>query len=331
MNHKQDRATLLEEVGLRLPGNSRGREKGSVHEGDYLAVPPPFNLEAHPVGDCLIWLWTLNDGGYGTYSFPGTEQLAHRQTYYQSREKHAKLKVLHLCHRPYCIQPSHLYEGTPQDNSDDRRLRTGPNLNIGLAVKKLFITQQVAKYRWESPVPQMKPMLYPVEAGAHECRYIIPAGDRKICPICRNPEDPHMRMSFQEEEPEFQPLQEDQNIHQTARHRRTFKDLGEGLTLRFDGTIVIETPTNRAEQRRREREARKNRADEPVLLGQRTGVVDPRNPAPMSFSIPPDKRISGPGVILVETRAVRRPTPEEGRKQGVTQRILQELRKTPSR
>ncbi len=38
----------------------------------------------------------------------------------------AELQISHLCNRPYCIQPSHLYAGTAQDNSDDARaLREG--------------------------------------------------------------------------------------------------------------------------------------------------------------------------------------------------------------
>ena len=27
----------------------------------------------------------------------------------------------HLCDRPYCFQPSHLYAGDQQDNADDRQ------------------------------------------------------------------------------------------------------------------------------------------------------------------------------------------------------------------
>ena len=48
---------------------------------------------------------------------------AHRLVYEQTRGSiSAGKQINHLCNRPYCFQPSHLYEGTQQDNSDDSKL-----------------------------------------------------------------------------------------------------------------------------------------------------------------------------------------------------------------
>ena len=33
----------------------------------------------------------------------------------------ASSSILHLCHRPFCVQPAHLYEGTAKENSEDRK------------------------------------------------------------------------------------------------------------------------------------------------------------------------------------------------------------------
>ena len=49
--------------------------------------------------------------------------LVHRAVYEQTRGEIPDGKQInHLCDRPYCFQPSHLYAGTAQDNADDARL-----------------------------------------------------------------------------------------------------------------------------------------------------------------------------------------------------------------
>ena len=324
MNHKQDRATLLEQVGLYLPSKARGRKENNVRPNDYLAVPPPLNLTAHPIGNCLIWIWTLNPGGYGTSSFPGKEQLAHRQTFYQSRGKRPKLSVLHLCHRPYCIQPSHLYEGNQKENSDDRRLRVKDHMDLELAWVKSFIAEKAARYRWEDPAMIQKPLMKLEGKGEHQCKYIIPAGDRRICSICGNPDDPNLRVKFKEEKPEFQPPQNDRNIHEIVRHRRTFKDFGAGMVIKTDLAIDSNTPANRSEQRRREKEVRKNPIDRPIRLGPPV-TLDPRDPKPINFQISGDQKIFGPGFLLLTMRQTVKPSPEQEKTRRINQKILNEL------
>ena len=50
----------------------------------------------------------------------------HRVAYMQSRGLGAlDSDVLHLCGRPYCVQPGHLYLGNAQDNADDRAAARG--------------------------------------------------------------------------------------------------------------------------------------------------------------------------------------------------------------
>ena len=43
-----------------------------------------------------------------------------------------RAQVNHLCDRPYCCQPSHLYAGTHQGNSDDARLFRSDGIGYGL-------------------------------------------------------------------------------------------------------------------------------------------------------------------------------------------------------
>ena len=59
----------------------------------------------------------------------GRQDKAHREVYRQTRgEIPEGRQINHLCNRPYCVQPSHLYAGDVQDNRDDSRIFNEPNL-----------------------------------------------------------------------------------------------------------------------------------------------------------------------------------------------------------
>ena len=76
--------------------------------------------------DC--WLWTAGQHpyGYGVIEYFGVAQYAHRIAYelsYDDVEFGSELYVLHCCDNPPCCNPGHLYQGTHQDNMDDRKAR----------------------------------------------------------------------------------------------------------------------------------------------------------------------------------------------------------------
>lgn len=61
--------------------------------------------------------------GYGKLTVDGECLLSHRVAYVQAIGKiSSEQQVNHLCDRPYCVQPAHLYAGDHQDNADDARL-----------------------------------------------------------------------------------------------------------------------------------------------------------------------------------------------------------------
>lgn len=69
------------------------------------------------------WLWTAYTlpKGYGRIKVDGKAVLAHRV----SHELHVGpipegLHVLHRCDTPSCVNPDHLFLGTPQDNMTDK-------------------------------------------------------------------------------------------------------------------------------------------------------------------------------------------------------------------
>ena len=239
--HAQSRATILQAAGI-IPNPSRSKAKRQpITDQDYAAVPPPPNLQVHPAGDCLIWLWNLNADGYGTGSFPQQEQLAHRQAFNQSRGHPPNLNVLHLCHRPFCIQPSHLYDGSAKQNSEDRKIRTSEGFNFDLFTQRSETVQAVAKYLWPSSrTNSQEPLL--ISPVQHECEFIVPAMDRRICPTCgrddQSTDETHYRGGV------HQPANDDPNVVHISKSSRSFRDIAPGVTIQMNGTTILFNPQN---------------------------------------------------------------------------------------
>ena len=213
---KSERDYLLRRNYGSNTSERRPPNRSGITQHDYMAIPIPPNLPVPLAGRCLIWRWSLNGAGYGVLDSGGDQRLAHRTAYEQALpylpdEAH----VLHLCHRPYCIQPAHLYLGTSRENVEDREARIGkldpdilgpmPPGGIHAVADRLRETGgdllEYVNARWEEatysagavwPDPEHSPVqmkLDPVltdECPGH--RFCIPAGDVKLCAICQTPD-----------------------------------------------------------------------------------------------------------------------------------------------
>jgi hypothetical protein len=97
--------------------------------------------EPGPMPDeCWIWTGNAMPNGYGMVAYRGKSELAHRVAYRVFVEDFSKeFQINHLCHVRLCINPSHLYVGTQQDNIDDmwQAGRANP--------RKVLTDQQVAE------------------------------------------------------------------------------------------------------------------------------------------------------------------------------------------
>jgi hypothetical protein len=119
-------------------------------------------------------------------------------------------KVLHLCHRRACIQPSHLYLGNDADNAEDRarrfrqpflpsippgdapleeKLRTALFGDLSRVKAKFSRTETEHSRAWDAAyfsiqkIPVLEPPADPIFL-MHECRPGPWAGAVHICQIC---------------------------------------------------------------------------------------------------------------------------------------------------
>ena len=70
---------------------------------------------------CWNWTGKIRKDGYGMFWYKGKEVRAHR---FAANEFNPKVKVLHSCDNPRCVNPMHLFKGTQKDNIEDM-LRKG--------------------------------------------------------------------------------------------------------------------------------------------------------------------------------------------------------------
>ncbi len=70
---------------------------------------------------CWLWLRGHDGHGYGTFSWKGRPDKAHRVAYMFAHglEDPPEGHVCHRCDTPPCCRPDHLFEGTHTDNMYD--------------------------------------------------------------------------------------------------------------------------------------------------------------------------------------------------------------------
>lgn len=81
-------------------------------------------VEIRGLDDCWLWLGCKSSNGYGKFQFRGKQEGAHRVAFMLGVGEIGKdLYVLHKCDMPLCVNPAHLFLGTTQDNTADKKAK----------------------------------------------------------------------------------------------------------------------------------------------------------------------------------------------------------------
>ena len=110
-----------------------------------------------PTTGCILWTGKRDKDGYGTLSWQKQPRRAHRMAWEIAHGPiPAGLFVCHTCDVPSCVNPDHLFLGTPADNMRDRdrkgRLATRP----GVKMWNAKLTDSDIQAMRRSPEPQAK-------------------------------------------------------------------------------------------------------------------------------------------------------------------------------
>lgn len=73
------------------------------------------------LNDCWNWIGGKSSSGYGAFTINHKKYLAHRVSYALFVDTIPDgMEVCHSCDNKLCVNPSHLWSGTHQDNIDDK-------------------------------------------------------------------------------------------------------------------------------------------------------------------------------------------------------------------
>lgn len=103
-----------------------------------LDVLSRFNAKVNKTEGCWLWTGAKKTSGYGNFFVNERYVLAHRASWEMVNGPiQDGLYVCHKCDTPSCVNPDHLFLGTPKDNQRDMYSKGRGNRHAKLSHKEV--------------------------------------------------------------------------------------------------------------------------------------------------------------------------------------------------